>query len=58
MKLLIMQYSPTYCYFVYIVPCWRYLLGLQTTPLNCLHSFIADSTRRYYNHSLQPILTP
>jgi hypothetical protein len=36
----------------YIVPCWRYLLGLQTTPLNCSQSFIADSTSRYYNHSI------
>jgi hypothetical protein len=29
-----------------IVPCWRYLLGLQTTPLNWLQSFIADSASR------------
>jgi hypothetical protein len=36
-----------------IVPCWRYLLGLQTTPLNCSKSFIADSASRYYN----PFLT-
>jgi hypothetical protein len=41
----------------YIALCWRYLY-LQTTPLNCLQSFIADSTSLYYNHSLQSILTP
>jgi hypothetical protein len=33
-----------------IVPCSRYLLGLQTTPLNCSHSFSAESTSRYYNN--------
>jgi hypothetical protein len=27
------------------------LVRLQTTKLNWLHSFIADSTSRYYNHS-------
>jgi hypothetical protein len=27
------------------------LVGLQTTPLNWLQSFIADPTSRYYNHS-------
>jgi hypothetical protein len=36
----------------YIVPCWRYLLGLQTTPLVCSQSLIADSASRYYNHSI------
>jgi hypothetical protein len=43
---------------IYIVPCCRYLLGLQTTRLNCLQSFISDSTNRYYNHSLQWAQTP
>jgi hypothetical protein len=28
------------------------LVGLQTTPLNLSHSFIADYTRRYYNRSV------
>jgi hypothetical protein len=34
-----------------IVPCWRYLLGLQNTPLCLWHSFIADSTSWHYNLS-------
>jgi hypothetical protein len=34
-----------------IVRCWRYLLGLQDTPLNWLHRFIVDSTSWYYNLS-------
>jgi hypothetical protein len=38
--------------YIRIVRCWRYLLGLQTTPLNCSQSFIADSASRYYNHSI------
>jgi hypothetical protein len=38
--------------FEYILARWRYLLGLQTTPLYCLQSFIADSTSRCYNHSI------
>jgi hypothetical protein len=37
---------------IYIVPCWWYLLGLQTIPLNCSQSFIADYTSWYYNHSI------
>jgi hypothetical protein len=28
------------------------LVGLETTPLNLSHSFIADYTRRYYNRSV------
>jgi hypothetical protein len=44
--------SATWVSDIYIVPCWWYLLGLQTTPLNCSHSFIADSMSRYYNHSI------
>jgi hypothetical protein len=28
------------------------LVGSQTKPLNLLHSFIADYTRRYYNRSI------
>jgi hypothetical protein len=43
--------------YIIIVPCWRYLLGLPTTPISCLQSFIADSTSLYYNHSLLSILT-
>jgi hypothetical protein len=35
-----------------IVPCWRYLLGLQTTPFNLSHSFIVDYTHRYYSRSI------
>jgi hypothetical protein len=38
--------------YIYIEPCWRYLLGLQTTPLNYSQAFIADFTRRYYNRSV------
>jgi hypothetical protein len=41
----------------HIVPCWRYLLGLQTTPLSYSQAFIADFFyfrlhRRYYNRSI------
>jgi hypothetical protein len=43
---------------VHIVPCWRYLLGLQNTPLCLWHSFIYDSTSRYYNLSLNWVQTP
>jgi hypothetical protein len=28
------------------------LVGLQTTPPNLSHSFVADYTRRYYNRSV------
>jgi hypothetical protein len=35
-----------------IVPCWRYLQGLQTTPLNCSHYFI----RRLHSSVVQSIL--
>jgi hypothetical protein len=44
--------------YIYIVPCWRYLLGLRTTPLNRSHSFIADFTGRYYNLSLHRVQIP
>jgi hypothetical protein len=37
---------------IYNVPCWRYLLGLRTTPFDCSQSFIADSASRYYSHSI------
>jgi hypothetical protein len=35
-----------------IVPCWRYLLGLQTTPLNISHSFYCRLHRQSYNCSV------
>jgi hypothetical protein len=35
-----------------IVPWWRYLLGLQTTPLIYSHSFYSRLHLRYYNRSV------
>jgi hypothetical protein len=40
-----------------IVPCWRYLLGLQTTPLNYSPAFIADYTVGITIVLLQAVLT-
>jgi hypothetical protein len=42
----------------HIVPCRRYLLGLENTRLCWLHRFIYDSTSRHYNLSLHWVLIP